>query len=203
MVLELGYLTSLVEGNKATKQEEVMKTVLNPITKLFLAKESLKVISEGLENFGGVGYDEQSGLPALLRNAQVLTIWEGTTHHLCWEFGRRLQHYGDAGAEAIAGWIRNTIDMAYSHPSEIVWERRQTFAPFKSTVLLYNAVMPILRAYSNSKGNRLSSSYGSKSSLLAERDSLRICQPCSGSSLAKALHIYRVRRQLFDFHWLG
>lgn len=153
MILELGYIFSLAEAGKASEQEKIMKVILSPIVKMFLAKESIKVISEGLESFGGVGYDEQSGLPSLLRNAQVLTIWEGTTHHLCWEFGRRLQYFGDSGAEAIAGYIRNVIDMTYSHPAEIVWEKRQIFGPFKTTVLLYNALMPLIRAIANSKGS--------------------------------------------------
>jgi len=38
--------------------------------------------SEGLESFGGAGYLEDTGLPAFLRDAQVLPIWEGTTNVL-------------------------------------------------------------------------------------------------------------------------
>jgi hypothetical protein len=40
------------------------------------------VASEALEAFGGAGYIEDTGLPQLLRNAQVLPIWEGTTNVL-------------------------------------------------------------------------------------------------------------------------
>jgi acyl-CoA dehydrogenase len=40
------------------------------------------VVSEVLECFGGAGYVEDTGLPALLRDAQVLPIWEGTTNVL-------------------------------------------------------------------------------------------------------------------------
>ena len=38
--------------------------------------------SEALECFGGAGYVEDTGLPRLLRDAQVLPIWEGTTNVL-------------------------------------------------------------------------------------------------------------------------
>ena len=38
--------------------------------------------SEALESFGGAGYVEDTGLPRLLRDAQVLPIWEGTTNVL-------------------------------------------------------------------------------------------------------------------------
>ena len=40
------------------------------------------MISEGLESFGGAGYLEDTGLPTYLRDAQVITIWEGTTNIL-------------------------------------------------------------------------------------------------------------------------
>lgn len=42
----------------------------------------MAVVSEGLESFGGQGYIEDTGLPGLLRDAQVLSIWEGTTNVL-------------------------------------------------------------------------------------------------------------------------
>lgn len=35
-----------------------------------------------LESFGGAGYIEDTGLPRILRDAQVLPIWEGTTNVL-------------------------------------------------------------------------------------------------------------------------
>lgn len=40
------------------------------------------VVSEGLECFGGQGYIEDTGIPAILRNNQVTPIWEGTTNVL-------------------------------------------------------------------------------------------------------------------------
>uniref|UniRef100_A0A3Q2PCR5 Acyl-CoA dehydrogenase family member 11-like n=1 Tax=Fundulus heteroclitus TaxID=8078 RepID=A0A3Q2PCR5_FUNHE len=44
--------------------------------------EAVAVVSEGLESFGGQGYIEDTGLPGILRDAQVLSIWEGTTNVL-------------------------------------------------------------------------------------------------------------------------
>lgn len=54
--------------------------------KLFTAKEAMKHVSEGLECFGGVGYMENSGIPVILWDTQVYTIWEGTTNVLSLEF---------------------------------------------------------------------------------------------------------------------
>jgi hypothetical protein len=56
--------------------------LLLPVTKLTSAKQAVQVVSEAIESFGGAGYVEDTGLPTLLRDAQVLPIWEGTTNVL-------------------------------------------------------------------------------------------------------------------------
>jgi hypothetical protein len=43
-----------------------------------------------LEAFGGAGYVEDTGLPLLLRDSQVLPIWEGTTNVLALDALRAL-----------------------------------------------------------------------------------------------------------------
>lgn len=59
---------------------------MTPILKLFASKESVAVVSEGLECFGGIGYLENSGMPRILRDTQVNSIWEGTTNLLAVDF---------------------------------------------------------------------------------------------------------------------
>lgn len=56
--------------------------LLTPIMKLTTGKQAVTVLSEVLECFGGAGYVEDTGLPRLLRDGQVLPIWEGTTNVL-------------------------------------------------------------------------------------------------------------------------
>ena len=48
-------------------------------------------MSEGMEALGALGYMENSYIPVLLRDAQVLTIWEGTTNVLCLDFLRAIK----------------------------------------------------------------------------------------------------------------
>ncbi len=48
--------------------------------------------SEVLECFGGQGYVEDTGLPRLLRDCQVLSIWEGTTNVLSLDVLRVLEN---------------------------------------------------------------------------------------------------------------
>ena len=45
--------------------------LLLPVAKLYTAKQAVAVASEGLESFGGAGYLEDTGLPQILRDAQV------------------------------------------------------------------------------------------------------------------------------------
>ncbi|WP_213454726.1 acyl-CoA dehydrogenase family protein [Rhizomonospora bruguierae] len=53
-----------------------------PLAKLFTGRLAVAVATEYVECFGGAGYVEDTGVPRLLRDAQVLPIWEGTTNVL-------------------------------------------------------------------------------------------------------------------------
>lgn len=70
------------ECGEATESELKLLRFLIPIAKLYTAKHAIAVISEALEAFGGAGYLEDTGIPRMLRDAQVLSIWEGTTNIL-------------------------------------------------------------------------------------------------------------------------
>ena len=70
------------EVQKASATESGTLRLLIPLVKLFTAKEGVAIASEVIESFGGAGYIEDTGLPPILRNAQVLAIWEGTTNVL-------------------------------------------------------------------------------------------------------------------------
>ncbi|HEX4335425.1 MAG TPA: acyl-CoA dehydrogenase family protein [Polyangiaceae bacterium] len=78
------------ETGEASANEQAVLQVLTPLTKLFTGKLAVASASEVLECFGGAGYVEDTGLPALLRDAQVLSIWEGTTNVLALETIRAL-----------------------------------------------------------------------------------------------------------------
>ncbi|MFN2511248.1 MAG: acyl-CoA dehydrogenase family protein [Pyrinomonadaceae bacterium] len=62
--------------------ETLLLRLLTPVMKLTTGKQAVLVLSEVIEAFGGAGYVEDTGLPQLLRDAQVLPIWEGTTNVL-------------------------------------------------------------------------------------------------------------------------
>lgn len=90
------------EGGDATR---ALLRVVTPLAKLATGKQAVLVASEALECFGGAGYVEDTGLPRLLRDAQVLPIWEGTTNVLALEALRALAVEG--APEALAGEVRS------------------------------------------------------------------------------------------------
>ncbi|RNA04176.1 acyl- dehydrogenase family member 11-like [Brachionus plicatilis] len=84
-LLTLFYVAKLLgkmECNQASKEELEMLRFITPLLKIYTAKQSIAVTSEGLEAIGGQGYIEDTGIPNLLRDSQVLSIWEGTTNIL-------------------------------------------------------------------------------------------------------------------------
>lgn len=92
------------ETGKADSIESGTLRLLIPLAKLFTAKEGVAIASEVIESFGGAGYLEDTGLPQLLRNAQVLSIWEGTTNVLSLDALRAIKKdkAGEAFMEDIA-----------------------------------------------------------------------------------------------------
>ncbi len=82
LVMECAALLGRSEAGTATAGQIKRLRALIPLAKLTTAKQAVACASEALECFGGAGYVEDTGLPRLLRDAQVLPIWEGTTNVL-------------------------------------------------------------------------------------------------------------------------
>ncbi len=74
--------------------------LLQPVAKLTAGRMAVAGASEALECFGGAGYIEDTGLPEILRDAQVLSIWEGTTNVLSLEALRAIRR-----ADALAPFV--------------------------------------------------------------------------------------------------
>ncbi|HET6228846.1 MAG TPA: acyl-CoA dehydrogenase family protein [Longimicrobiaceae bacterium] len=82
LTFRLAELIGQREGGELDDAGERLLRALTPIAKLTTARQAVAVASEVVESFGGAGYVEDTGIPALLRDSQVLTIWEGTTNVL-------------------------------------------------------------------------------------------------------------------------
>jgi hypothetical protein len=82
MTFLLVELNGRQECGEIDSQQEALLRILTPLAKLATGKQCVAAVSEVIESFGGAGYVEDTGLPQLLRDAQVLPIWEGTTNVL-------------------------------------------------------------------------------------------------------------------------
>ncbi|HZZ84978.1 MAG TPA: acyl-CoA dehydrogenase family protein [Anaeromyxobacteraceae bacterium] len=107
-------LLGLREAGRAPDDRQALSRLVTSLAKLTTGKQAVAVASEALECFGGAGYVEDTGLPRLLRDAQVLPIWEGTTNVLSLEAQRALAD-PRAGA-AFAAEVRAELAEA-THPS--------------------------------------------------------------------------------------
>jgi acyl-CoA dehydrogenase len=79
LALHVAELLGKSEHGALDDRHRLLLRLLIPIAKLMTARQAVAGISEIVEGFGGAGYVEDTGLPALLRDAQVFSIWEGTT----------------------------------------------------------------------------------------------------------------------------
>jgi len=88
----------------------VLLRVLTPVVKGLTAKASIAGLSECMESLGGVGYleneDVELNVARLLRDASVLSIWEGTTDVLAADLVRVLKgREGEGALETLERWV--------------------------------------------------------------------------------------------------
>ena len=108
LTFEVIELMGREECNELDEAGGHLLRLLLPITKLVTGKQAVTVASEVLESFGGAGYVEDTGLPVLLRDSQVLPIWEGTTNVL--SLDALLRTDLDEGMKAFAERVGRALD---------------------------------------------------------------------------------------------
>jgi acyl-CoA dehydrogenase len=97
LTFRVAELLGAQEAGELDDAGRALLRVLTPVAKLTTARQSVAVASEVVEAFGGAGYVEDTGIPAILRDAQVLSIWEGTTNVLSLDTLRALEATGGMG----------------------------------------------------------------------------------------------------------
>ena len=91
------YVTELLgraQIGQADEAQQNLLRLLTPLIKLWTGKLAVTIASETCECFGGAGYLEDSGIPQLLRDAQVWSIWEGTSNVQALDFLRAFRGHG-------------------------------------------------------------------------------------------------------------
>ncbi|MTD31877.1 acyl-CoA dehydrogenase family protein [Planomicrobium sp. YIM 101495] len=81
-IFDLIALYDRVTAGDATPEEAVLSRLLIALLKKESAEQAIHFAHEAIEMHGGNGYIEDFVTPRLLRDAQVLTVWEGTANIL-------------------------------------------------------------------------------------------------------------------------
>jgi hypothetical protein len=87
-------LLGRVQVGQADETGQNVLRLLTPLLKLWTGKLALRIASECCECLGGAGYLEDTGMPQLLRDAQVWSIWEGTSNVQALDFLRAFRAVG-------------------------------------------------------------------------------------------------------------
>jgi alkylation response protein AidB-like acyl-CoA dehydrogenase len=131
-------LTGKSETHEISDEDALLLRLLTPIMKLTTGKQAVMVASEVLESFGGAGYVEDTGLPVLLRDSQVLPIWEGTTNVLALDTLRASQGL-KRFADVVIGCVENVSDARLANAARVarsaLHHARSWFADAKDEAL--------------------------------------------------------------------
>jgi acyl-CoA dehydrogenase len=106
-VLTFETVRSLDRADTGDAEGAKLARILTPIAKATMGKLAVALASEAVETVGGNGYIEESPLPRVLRDNQVLPIWEGTTNILSLDTLRAVGK--EQAHEALFGRIREAI----------------------------------------------------------------------------------------------
>ncbi|XP_062360119.1 acyl-CoA dehydrogenase family member 11-like isoform X2 [Cinclus cinclus] len=112
LLMEIVRLLGLAETNLASEQEQLLLRLLIPVAKLYTGKQASAVAIEGMESLGGQGYMEDTGLPVILRDTLVLSIWEGTTNILSLDVLRSLVKSQGQVMAAFLSTVQKKLELA-------------------------------------------------------------------------------------------
>jgi alkylation response protein AidB-like acyl-CoA dehydrogenase len=87
-------LLGRAQTGQADDAQANLLRLLTPLAKLWTGKLAVTIAAEACECFGGMGYIEDSGIPQLLRDAQVWPIWEGASNVQALDFLRAFRVAG-------------------------------------------------------------------------------------------------------------
>ncbi|VWX62750.1 3-methylmercaptopropionyl-CoA dehydrogenase [Burkholderiales bacterium 8X] len=100
------------------KENQAFYEFMVPLVKGYSTEMSLEVASLGVQVHGGMGFIEETGAAQYLRDAKILTIYEGTTAIQANDLvGRKTARDGGRTAKAIAAQIEKTEAELAAHGS--------------------------------------------------------------------------------------
>ena len=115
LMLDLAHKMGHDDCKTISDQDAMLLRLMTPVGKMYTAKRAVELTSEGLECFGGQGYIEDTGLPAFLRDAQVLPIWEGTSSVMSLDVLRAIHKTNGEVLNAFKNRVLETTRKGSSH----------------------------------------------------------------------------------------
>lgn len=129
-VLEAGELMDRADAGDEVAAKALR--ALTPVAKSATARLAVDGASQACEALGGNGYIEDFVTPRLLRDAQVLPIWEGTTNVLALDLAR--SHRNDQAPAALAALAREMVNGAPADLSDLAGLVDRTLADILGTL---------------------------------------------------------------------
>ncbi|KAK2523064.1 acyl-CoA dehydrogenase family member 11 [Columba guinea] len=114
LLMEVVRLLGLVETNMASEEHQLLLRLLVPVAKLYTGKQASAIVIEAMESFGGQGYMEDTGLPVVIRDTLVLSIWEGTTNVLSLDVLRSLTKSQGQALAVFCSAVQKKLELAAS-----------------------------------------------------------------------------------------
>ncbi|XP_065707578.1 acyl-CoA dehydrogenase family member 11-like isoform X2 [Patagioenas fasciata] len=114
LLMEIVRLLGLVETDMASEEDQHLLRLLVPVAKLYTGKQASAVVIEAMESFGGQGYMEDTGLPVVIRDTLVLSIWEGTTNVLSLDVLRSLTKSQGQALAVFCSAVQKKLELAAS-----------------------------------------------------------------------------------------
>jgi len=108
-------------------RSQALLDLLTPIVKGWCTEQGVEVASTGIQVHGGMGFVEETGAAQYLRDARILTIYEGTTGIQANDLvGRKIAREAGATAKALLGELRKfDLELAKSGNADIQALRKQ------------------------------------------------------------------------------
>ncbi len=133
VALVLEACTAIDRADGGDAEAEGFLRAMTPLIKLFTAKVAVATASEAVEFLGGCGYIEDWPTPRILRDAQVLPIWEGTTNILSLDLVRVASKQGLApllkrGRAALDGSTAAALAPARDRAAALLAQAEEGFA---------------------------------------------------------------------------
>jgi putative acyl-CoA dehydrogenase len=95
------------------EREQALRRIGLPLAKFWVCKRAPSVVVEAAECLGGLGYVEDSGLPTLVREAPLNSIWEGSGNVNALEALRVLR----SESASLDAWLDVVVQVRGAHPA--------------------------------------------------------------------------------------